>query len=124
MKVITTLVVLSAFAVTTTAFAQSKTSPPANYKQQNQLLAKKSQPAQASQIAISNDYSANPLANHRNYKVHTNAPQPATVVFDVKLGNRHQNYKQKNLLTSNGYREATRQAQDIERDEVVRVVND
>ena len=114
-----TLVVLSAFAVTTTAFAQSKASPPANYKQQNLLLAKKKQPVQQSQIAISNDYSTNPLENHRNYKAHVNAPQPATVVFDVELGNRHRNYKQKNLLTSNGYKEATKRAQDIEQEELV-----
>jgi hypothetical protein len=119
MKVITTFVVLSAFAITSTAFAQSRTSPPANYKQQNLLLAKKSQPAQQSQIAISNDYSTNPLENHRNYKTHVNAPQPATVVFDVKLGNRHRNYKQKNLLTANGYKEATKQAKDIEQEELV-----
>jgi bifunctional ADP-heptose synthase (sugar kinase/adenylyltransferase) len=116
---IQTLVVLSALAVTTTAFAQSKASPPANYKQQNQLIAKKKQPIQSSQIAISNDYATNPLENHRNYKAHLNAPQPATVVFDVKLGNRHRNYKQKNLLTSNGYKEATKQAQDIEQEELV-----
>ena len=119
MKLINTLVALSAFAVTTTAFAQSKSSPPANYKQQNLLLAKKSQPAQQSQIAISNDYSTNPLENHRNYKAHVNAPQPTKVVFDVMLGNRHRNYKQKNLLTSNGYNEATKRAQDIEREELV-----
>lgn len=114
MKVITTLVVLSAFAITTTTFAQSKNSPPANYKQQNLLLAKKNQPVQKSQIAISNDYSTNPLENHRNYKTHANTPQSSTVVFDVKSGNKLRNYKQKNLLTSNGYKEATKQAEDIE----------
>ncbi|WP_337040369.1 hypothetical protein [Emticicia sp. 17c] len=116
---INTSVVLLAFAITTTSFAQSKSSAPANYKQQNQLLAKKSKPTQSSQIAISNDYTTNPLENHRNYKAHLNAPQPSTVVFDVKLGNRHRNYKQKNLLTSNGYKEATKQQKDIEQEELV-----
>ena len=119
MKLITTVVALSAFAIATTSFAQSKKTPPANYKQQNLLLAKKSQPTQQAQIAISNDYSTNPLENHRNYKAHVNAPQPTTTVFDVALGNRHRNYKQKNLLTSNGHREATKRAQDIEQEELV-----
>lgn len=114
---ITTLVVLSALAITTTAFAQSKTSPPANYKQQNLLLAKKSKPAQQSQIALSDDYTTNPLENHRNYKAHVNTPQPSSTVYDVKLGNRHKNYKQKNLLTNSGHKEATKRAQDIERDD-------
>jgi hypothetical protein len=120
MKVsIHTVVVLSAFAVTTTVFAQSKTSLPANYKQQNLLLAKKNQQVQPSQIALSNDYSTNPLVNHRNYKTHVNSSQPATITFDVQLGNRHRNYKQKNLLTTSGYKEATRQAQDIEQEKLV-----
>jgi hypothetical protein len=121
MRVITTLVVLSALAITSTAFAQSKSSPPANYKQQNLLLGKnkKAQPEQQAQIAISNDYTTNPLENHRNYKAHVNAPQPSKDVYDVKLGNRHRNYKQKNLLTSNGQKEATKRAQDIEQEELV-----
>jgi len=116
---INALVVLAALAVTSTAFAQSKSTPPANYKQQNTLLAKRSKKAEPTQIAISNDYSANPLNNHRNYKAHMGAPQPNKVVFDVKLGNRHRNYKQKNLLTASGYREANKRAQDIEQDELV-----
>ncbi|WP_259015915.1 hypothetical protein [Emticicia fluvialis] len=116
---ISTLVVLAAMAVASTAYAQSKASQPVNYKQQNMLLAKKSKQAESSRIAISNDYSTNPLDNHRNYKAHSGVPKANKVVFDVTLGNRHRNYKQKNLLTSNGYKEANKQAQEIEREELV-----
>lgn len=116
---INALVVLAAIAVTSTAFAQTKSTSPANYKQQNNLLAKRSKKAEPTQIALSNDYSTNPLDNHRNYKAHMGTPQATKVVFDVKLGNRHKNYKQKNLLTSSGYREANKREQNIEPDELV-----
>ena len=114
-----TLLVVSAFAVTTTGFAQTKSSPPANYKQQNMHLAKKDKVVKPTEIALSNDYSSNPLANHRNYKAHVNAPKANTIAFEVALGNRHRNYKQKNLLTSNGYKEANKDEEGIQKEELV-----
>jgi biopolymer transport protein ExbD len=95
------LVVLSALMITTVIFAQTKASNLANYKQQNQLLGRK-QTASA-QVQLNNDYSTNPQANHRNYKTQGLQESPSkTFVVTVKNDDKHQNYKQKNLLTKRG----------------------
>ncbi|CAH0994071.1 hypothetical protein EMA8858_00178 [Emticicia aquatica] len=96
-------VVLSAFAITTTAFAQKKTPDFANYKQQNMLLAKKNLSSKPARITFSNDYSTNPLVNHRNYKVQLSEPQSKVLIVGVNSDDKFKNYKQKNLLTKNGY---------------------
>lgn len=55
------------------------------------------------QVQLNNDYSTNPLANHRNYKAQGTAEtQSKTVVVAVNNNDSHSNYKQKNLLTRNG----------------------
>ncbi len=97
------LVVLSALAITTTSFAQTKAPNSANYKQQNQLLGRKQTASAPAQVQLNNDYSTNPLANHRNYKAQGTAEtQSKTVVVAVNNNDSHSNYKQKNLLTRNG----------------------
>lgn len=97
------LVVLSALAITTTSFAQTKAPNSANYKQQNQLLGRKQTATASAQVQLNNDYSTNPLANHRNYKAQGTAEtQSKTVVVAVNNNDSHSNYKQKNLLTRNG----------------------
>ncbi|GAB2640948.1 hypothetical protein GCM10027035_38540 [Emticicia sediminis] len=97
------LVVLSALAITTTSFAQTKAPNSANYKQQNQLLGRKQTATAPAQVQLNNDYSTNPLANHRNYKAQGTAEtQSKTVVVAVNNNDSHSNYKQKNLLTRNG----------------------
>lgn len=97
------LVVLSALAITTTSFAQTKAPNSANYKQQNQLLGRKQTATAPAQVQLNNDYSTNPLANHRNYKAQgTTETQSKTVVVAVNNKDSHSNYKQKNLLTRNG----------------------
>lgn len=97
------LVVLSALAITTTSFAQTKAPNSANYKQQNQLLGRKQTASAPAQVQLNNDYSTNPLANHRNYKAQgSQESTPKTIVVAVNNDDKHQNYKQKNLLTRNG----------------------
>lgn len=97
------LVVLSALAITTTSFAQTKAPNSANYKQQNQLLGRKQTATASAQVQLNNDYSTNPLANHRNYKAQgASETQSKTVVVAVNNNDSHSNYKQKNLLTRNG----------------------
>ena len=97
------LVVLSALAITTTSFAQTKAPNSANYKQQNQLLGRKQTASAPAQVQLNNDYSTNPLANHRNYKAQGSQESTSkTVVVAVNNDDKHQNYKQKNLLTRNG----------------------
>lgn len=97
------LVVLSALAITTTSFAQTKAPNSANYKQQNQLWGRKQTATASAQVQLNNDYSTNPLANHRNYKAQGTAEtQSKTVVVAVNNNDSHSNYKQKNLLTRNG----------------------
>jgi Tfp pilus assembly protein PilX len=97
------LVVLSALAVTTTSFAQTKAPNSANYKQQNQLLERKQTALAPAQVQLNNDYSTNPLANHRNYKAQGSQESASKmIVVAVNNDDRHPNYKQKNLLTKNG----------------------
>ncbi len=97
------LVVLLALAITTTSFAQTKAPSSANYKQQNQLLGRKQTASAPAQVQLNNDYSANPLANHRNYKAQgLQESTSKTVVVAVNNADEYQNYKQKNLLTRNG----------------------
>lgn len=97
------LVVLSALAITTTSFAQTKAPNSANYKQQNQLVGRKQTATSPAQVQLNNDYSTNPLANHRNYKAQGTAEtQSKTLVVAVNNNDSHSNYKQKNLLTRNG----------------------
>jgi hypothetical protein len=100
---INTLVVLSAFAITTTVSAQTKTPSSSNYKQQNLLVSKKNSVNKPVQINISNDNSTNPLANHRNYKIQPTEPREKILIVGVGSGDRHRHYKQKNLLTKSGY---------------------
>ena len=97
-------VVLSALAITTTSFAQTKAPNSANYKQQNQLLGRQQTASAPAQVQLNNDYSTNPLANHRNYKSQ-GSPESTSKVVVVAVNNddKHQNYKQKNLLTRNGH---------------------
>jgi len=102
------LVVLSAFAITTSAFAQTNSPPSGNYKQQNLLLSKKNTSNGLAQISLSNDYSTNPLANHRNYKTQSAEPQTKVMLVDVGSKDKHKHYKQKNLLTNNGHDAANR----------------
>lgn len=98
-----TLVVLSALAITTTSFAQTKAPISANYKQQNQLLGRKQTAKTPAKIQLNNDYTTNSLANHRNYKIQgSQESPPKMIVVDVTIEDKHQNYKQKNLLTKNG----------------------
>lgn len=98
-----TLVVLSALAVTTTSFAQTKAFNSANYKQQNQLLGRKPTTSARAQVQFNNHYSTNPQANHRNYKIQGLQESPSkTIVVAVKNDDKHQNYKHKNLLTKSG----------------------
>lgn len=97
------LVVLSALAITTTSFAQTKAPNSANYKQQNQLLGRKQTATSSAQIQLNNDYSTNPQANHRNYKAQGATENSSkTIVVAVNNDDKYQNYKQKNLLTKNG----------------------
>jgi hypothetical protein len=100
---INALVVLSAFAITTTVSAQTKAPNSSNYKQQNLLLSKKNSANKPVQINISNDNSTNPLANHRNYKARPTEPREKILIVGVGSGDRHRHYKQKNLLTKSGY---------------------
>lgn len=94
--------VLSALAVTTTSFAQTIAPNSVNYKQQNQLLGRKQIVKAPAKVQLSNDYSANPLANHRNYKAQSSQESTTkTVVVVVNNNDKFQNYKQKNLLTKN-----------------------
>ncbi|GGD83141.1 hypothetical protein GCM10011514_53970 [Emticicia aquatilis] len=97
------LVVLSALAITTTSFAQTKAPNSANYKQQNQLLGRKQTATAPAQVQLNNDYSTNPQANHRNYKAQ-NTQESTSKVMIVAVNNddKLKNYKQKNLLTRNG----------------------
>ena len=95
---INALVVLSTFAITTNAFAQTKAPILANYKQQNQLLLKKNSESKPAQLTISNDYSTNPLVNHRNYKTQLAEPKSEILIVGVGLGDRHKHYKRKNRL--------------------------
>lgn len=97
------LVVLSALAITTTSFAQTKAPNSANYKQQNQLVGRKQTATASAQVQLNNDYSTNPQANHRNYKAQGSQESSSkTIVVAVNNDDTHQNYKQKNLLTRNG----------------------
>lgn len=97
------LVVLSALAITTTSFAQTKAPNSANYKQQNQLLGRKQINNAPAQVQLNNGYSTNPQANHRNYKAQGRQESTSkTMVVAVNNDDKHQNYKQKNLLTRNG----------------------
>jgi hypothetical protein len=100
---INALVVLSTFAITTAGFAQTKAPPSSNYKQQNLLLAKKNSESKAARIVISNDYSTNPLANHRNYKTQSAEPKSKVLIVGINADDKFINYKQKNLLTKNGH---------------------
>jgi hypothetical protein len=98
-----TLVVLSALAITTTSFAQSKAPNSANYKQQNQLLGRKPTASDPAQVQLNNDYSTNPQANHRNYKAQGSQKSLSkTIVVAVNNDDKLQNYKHKNLLTKSG----------------------
>jgi hypothetical protein len=98
-----TLVVLSALAITTTSFAQSKAPNSANYKQQNQLLGRKPTASDPAQVQLNNDYSTNPQVNHRNYKAQGSQKSLSkTIVIAVNNDDKLQNYKQKNLLTKSG----------------------
>ena len=98
-----TLVVLSALAITTTSFAQSKAPNSANYKQQNQLLGRKPTASDPVQVQLNNDYSTNPQVNHRNYKAQSSQKSLSkTIVIAVNNDDKLQNYKQKNLLTKSG----------------------
>jgi len=100
-NMVKTLVVLSALMITTVIFAQTKASNLANYTQQNQLLGLK--PTVSAQVQLNNDYSTNPQANHRNYKTQGLQESPSkTILVAVKNDDKHQNYKQKNLLTKRG----------------------
>ena len=97
------LVVLSALAITTTSFAQTKAPNSANYKQQNQLVGRKQTATASAQVQLNNDYSTNPQVNHRNYKAQgLQESSSKTMVVAVNNDDKHQNYKQKNLLTRNG----------------------
>lgn len=97
------LVVLSALAITTTSFAQTKVPNSANYKQQNQLLGRKQTAKSTAQIQLNNDYSTNPQANYRNYKAQgLQESSSKKIVVAVNNDDIHKNYKQKNLLTING----------------------
>ena len=97
------LVVLSALAITTTSFAQTKAPNSANYKQQNQLVGRKQTATAPAQVQLNNDYSANPQVNHRNYKAQgLQESSSKTIVVAVNNDDTHPNYKQKNLLTRNG----------------------
>ena len=98
-----TLVVLSALAITTTSFAQSKAPNSANYKQQNQLLGRKPTASAPAQVQLNNYYSTNPQTNHRNYKTQgLQESSSKTILVTVKNDDKHQNYKQKNLQTKSG----------------------
>lgn len=102
-KTLNAFVVLSALAITTTSFAQTKAPNSANYKQQNQLLGRKQTANAPAQVQLNNDYSTNPLVSHRNYKAQGTAPtQSNTVMVAVNNNDKYSNYKQKNLLTKNG----------------------
>ena len=100
---INALLVLSAFAITTSVSAQKKAPNSANYKQQNLLVSKKNSVSKPVEFHISNDNSTNPLANHRNYKAQQIEPKEKILIVGVGSGDRHRHYKQKNLLTKNGY---------------------
>lgn len=105
---INALVVLSAFAITTTTFAQASSPPSANYKQQNLLLSKKNSVNKPFRINISNDNASNPLANHRNYKAQGVEPKSTILIVGMGSEDKHRHYKRKNLFTKNGYEVAKR----------------
>lgn len=89
--------IFSGLIISLAGVAQS----PQNYKQQNLLVSKNKKEVKNQMIAMVHPeaFTTNSLQNHNNYKTFHVNPMPKTLDFDVTIGNRHRNYKQKNLLT-------------------------
>lgn len=77
-----------------------------NYKQQNHLVGSKKEVKNQAGLSVVHHeaFTTNPLQNHGNYKAFQVVQLPKTLNVQLsKSGDRHRNYKQKNLLTKSNY---------------------
>lgn len=104
--------VFSGLIISLAGVAQS----PQNYKQQNHLVgSKKEVKSQAGLSVVHHEaFTTNPLQNHGNYKAFQVVQLPKTLNVQLsKSGDRHRNYKQKNLLTKSNYPLVSRSEEQI-----------